>query len=789
MRFGIVLALFFVLPLWGMTQENETTINGKIVESTSQEPIGFATVLVLDTVTGKNITGGTSGMDGHFSITTKADVFWIEISFMGLEKQLIKAFTRSGGTVNLGTVALKENQQQLNEMVISAEKSRTEFKLDKRVFNVGKDLSGTGASALEVLNNVPSVDVNIEGQISLRGSQGVQILVNGMPTILASEEGNALGSITADMIEKIEVITNPSAKYDAEGTAGILNIVLKKEEKKGVNGSVTLNTGYPNNHSIGLSLNKRTEHFNLFSQLGVGHRTFPSESQSINKDLTQKTNVRSEGDRAKNETFYNVILGTDYHLNKYNVITLSGHLAFEQELEESDALFSFGDATETVTKAWKRNEITTATNPKWEYNLYYKKDFKNDKKRTLQLGVLGNYFGKDKASEFENTVLTGTRELLSQRSKTNFKEAEYTFKLDYTHPLSQRYLVETGTQYVITDVTNDFQVEDFTSGAWLANPGFTNVFSFNQKVLGAYTTLAYEGKKWGGKAGLRMEHTLLNTLLEQTNEQNKQEYINLFPSAHTSYRWSETFSMQAGYSRRIFRPHLWNLNPFFSVRNNFNISTGNPKLQPEYTDSYELTGIYLLKKVSMNLGLYHRFTQDVIEDVTRFSNTVSTTKPENIGTNNTTGIEFNIKYQANQWLTLNGDANYNYFNRKGALGTTSFDFSADRWSSKLMAKFKLKAKIDLELTGNYRSGYRTFQEEISDNLFFNLGARKKMLKGKAIISLSVRDIFASRRYQSFTQQPDFYVYSYRRRGRFITLGFSYGFGKGEAMEFSGHKRF
>ena len=251
--------------------------------------------MIGDNKTKAAITGVTTELDGEFKVETNATDFYIEISFIGFENKTITEFSIKNGKVSLGQIYMSENNQELEEVVVRAEKSTTEFRLDKRVFNVGKDLSSTGASALEVLNNVPSVNVDIEGAVSLRGSSGVQILINGKPSVLASEQGNALGTITADMIDKIEVITNPSAKYDAEGTSGIINIVIKKEERKGINGSVSINTGFPQNHSIGLSLNRRTEKFNLFSQVGVGYREMPNDSENINRDLVNGKTVYSNG--------------------------------------------------------------------------------------------------------------------------------------------------------------------------------------------------------------------------------------------------------------------------------------------------------------------------------------------------------------------------------------------------------------------------------------------------------------------------------------------------------------
>lgn len=239
--------LLFLAIVGGLQAQKNTTftIKGTVVEAGSGLPIAFATIMVGDNETKKPITGATSADDGTFSFETNADNFYVEIGFLGFQSKTFGQPATSSAVLDLGTISLKEDAEQLEEVVVAGEISRTEFKLDKRVFNVGKDLSSTGASALEVLNNVPSVNVNIEGQVSLRGSQGVQMLINGKPSIIASEEGNALGTITADMIERVEVITNPSAKYDAEGTSGIINIILKKDERKGLNGSISVNTGTP----------------------------------------------------------------------------------------------------------------------------------------------------------------------------------------------------------------------------------------------------------------------------------------------------------------------------------------------------------------------------------------------------------------------------------------------------------------------------------------------------------------------------------------------------------------
>ena len=782
----ILIACSFLL--YGPVAMAQVTIKGTVVEESSGQPIAYATVMVGDNETKKPLDGTTTMDDGSFSLETDATDYYIEVSFLGFRTKTFGPPPTQGKTIDLGKVALSEDAEQLQEVVVQGEVSRTEFKLDKRVFNVGKDLSTTGASALEVLNNVPSVNVNIEGRISLRGSQGVQILINGKPSIIASDEGNALGTITADMIEKIEVMTNPSAKYDAEGTSGIINIVLKKEERKGLNGSISVNTGAPDSHSVGVSLNRRTENFNLFTQLGVGLRDMPNDLETRNVDLINNTTILSNGTEYRNETYYNFVLGTDYHINDNNVLTLSGNFAMEMEDQPSNTSFVALDSNNAISSEWERTEVTDAKNPKFQYELQYKKDFENHEDHTLLFSGLGNFFGKDQSSEFLNTTISGDDNDSRQQTRTDFKEAIFTFKLDYTNPITDELTLETGAQYVMNDVSNDYEVNNFTNGAFVNDPGLTNIFEFDQKVLGLYGTGSYEGKKWGIKGGLRLEQTDQNTLLVTTSSANEQNYGNFFPSLHSSYKFSDKVSLQAGYSKRIYRPRMWDLNPFFNIRNNYSVRQGNPDLQPEFTDSYEITSIYILGPASINFGVYHRYTTDVIERITTFENNVSTTKPENIGTNRATGIEFNAKYSPAKWLTLNGDFNYNQFKRDGNFESTVFDFSNDQWTSKLMSKIKLPSDFDLEMTGNYQSSYQTVQSDVSDMLFMDMGLRKNIMKGKAVLNLSVRDLFASRVDESQIAQASYEVYNRRQRGTFVALGFSYGFGKGEAMQYSGQRR-
>ncbi len=784
-KYCVVFMLFITVTCLG--QKEPIHITGKVIEQETTQPIPFATVVIYNKTSDQLISGTTSDAAGNFSIKVKNQNFYIALSFMGFETKKIKDFKVVNNQVTLGIISLAQDSQMLDDVLVKGEVSKTVFKLDKRVFNVGKDISSTGASALEVLNNVPSVNVNIEGEISLRGSGGVQVLINGKPSVLADESSNALGTITADMIESIEVITNPSAKYEASGTSGILNIILKKEEQKGWNGAISVNTGIPDNHSLGVSLNRRTEKFNLFTQFGAGYRSLPRDRRSETVNFDDDEIITSVGEEFRNEGFFNITLGADYHLNDFNVFTLSGNFAYEIEDQPSATIFSLFEEN-TLASHWRRTEETEATNPKWQYEFNWKKTFKNNKEHTFQLSALGRFFGKAQSSEFSDITIDGTDVDNEQQTATDFQQADYTFKADYVNPISKVVTLETGAQYVINDVGNDFSVSDLMGDVFVVNDSLTNNFNWNQKVLGVYVTGAYESDIWGVKAGIRVENTDLKTLLTNTNEANDQNFTNLFPSFHTSYKIGENFSLQAGYSKRIFRPRLWDLNPFFNIRNNFNIRVGNPDLQPEFTDSYELTSIYKIGKASLSSTLYYRYTTEVVERVATFIDNVTFTAPENIGTNAIYGFETNGKYSPSKWLTLTGDFNYNYFDRKGTFEEQVFDFNGNQWSIRLSSKLKLPVDIDFEMDGNYRSGFETLQGKQSGFAFMNLGVRKKIIKGKVIVNLGVRDVFASRIQENFVAQTNFENYSFSQRGRFFTLGISYGFGKGEAMTYSGRRR-
>lgn len=790
MKFITHFFLLFIVSSSVYSQTKTYQINGTIADLENHAPLEFSTITLLQQSDSSYIDGAVTNESGHFIILGPIEGSMLRVSYFGYKDLFFSDFSSAkieSNTAHLDTIFLGNENAILETVEVRGEQSETIFKLDKRVFNVGKDLSNSGGSAVDVLNNVPSIEVTLEGGIRLRGNSGVQVLINGKPSVLTSDENNALGTIPADMIESVEVITNPSAKYDAEGTTGVINIILKEETKQGFNGSVTLNIGYPNNHSLGFSGNYRSKKVNFFGQVGVGTRRFVSVDTTINSTTyTDYTSTLSSyGTGEKNEDFINVRIGSDFYINDYNTMSLSGHYAYEFEKEYADLEYLLLNNSD-VTSNFSRNETTSANNPKYQYDFHYQKKFKHGKDQVLDFNAVGSFFGKDKTSLFSSELITGDNIGVNQNSINNMKNSNYTYKLDYTHPFNKKWGWEIGGKYEINSNENYSEVYSQNDNVWEFDSLLSGDYGYTLGVLASYTTLAYEGKKFGIKSGLRFEQT--NALATESGSSIGQwNYYNFFPSIHSSYKASKTLSFQIGYSKRISRPNMFELSPYVRFRDNYNLQTGNAALQPEFSDVIELTAIKNWKKVSFNVAVFQNYTYDVIESIITVQDNLTITSPINVGTSNNKGLEINSKYNLFKWMSMMLDGNLTYYVRQGEYEGTSFDFSSYRWSTKGTFKFKLPADIEIQSSVRYQSSIKyAFTEELG-YAYMDAGIRKKFFKGKLIANFSARDVFNSRINRTSVSRSDYTYYTRSQRGRYFVLGISYNFGKGDAMEYSGFK--
>ncbi|MFA8450322.1 MAG: TonB-dependent receptor domain-containing protein [Bacteroidales bacterium] len=795
---GLLLFCIFIMNMVYSQDENrvkkgkEWIISGKVIDALTGEPLEYATVSVLKKENDKLITGQITSVKGTYNLIVAESDFYLKLEFLGYKTLFVRSINYNKSRIEIPIIKLNPDQEILQEVEIRAEKSQTVFKLDRREFNVGKDISNSGGSALEVLNNVPSVEVSLEGAVSLRGNSNVKILLNGKPSVLTSGTNNALGSITAEMIDKIEVVTNPSAKYDAEGTSGIINVVLKKDKRKGINGAATVNLGDPQNHSFGLSLSRRTEKQTLVSQIGGGIRKFPSTSKTIleNKQTSDVVRFTSDGEAEKQEKFMNITLGADYYFNPLNVLTVSGHFGYEFENESSDIFYN-NSLNLNSNKAFSslRKESVKGVNPKYQYELAYKKSYKGNKDRSLIMSLTGSYFGKDRTSTYDN--LDSDLGVLSrERILNDFSETQHVFQTDYTYPFNDVFKLELGGKYDLSFLTNNYQFEDEKSNSWVKNVLKSNVFDYQEGVLGLYSTFSAEYGRWGIIGGVRFENSSRATELKETDERKTVNYYDFFPTLHTSFKLAENSSLQLGYSKRIFRPHLFELNPFFSYRDSQNITIGNPDLKPEYTDSFELTTINNFNNASFNASVYYRNTTNVMTDYVTVLNNQTITKPENIGKSENLGFELNSKLDLVKWFNVLLDLNYVISKRNGFNEGKEFNFNYNYWTSRLTSKFKFPFDIDAEVRLRYRSKTKQIQGVRKANYVVDFGIKKKLFKGRAVVNFGVRNLLNSSKYVFESDLPDFYRYEENVRGRRqIVLGFSYSFGKGEAMQYSGFKQF
>jgi len=518
--------------------------------------------------------------------------------------------------------------------------------LDKKVFNVGKDLSSRGGSAVEILDNVPSVQVDIEGNISLRGSSNVRILVDGKPSGLVGTGGSGLRSLQANMIEKVEVITNPSARYEAEGMAGIINIILKKEVKKGLNGSFEVTAGVPKVLGTAANLNYRTSKLNFFVNYNIRQREGPGVGSLYQEVFRSDTTFITEQDnkRLRGGLSQTVRLGADYFFNEKNTLTTSFSYRISDDKNFAETRYDdYINSLDNLVESSIRTDDEKEDETKLEYAIDYEKKFDREGQSwKTRISYQDNI--EEEGSILENRFLDGTL-FLEQESNNKERENTLIFQSDYVVPFSKDQKFEVGGRASIRNIDNDFLVEELRDNVWEPLEGLSNNFQYDEKIYAAYVIYGDKIDNVSYQVGLRPEYTDVNTTLLTTNEENPRDYVNLFPSAFLGYEFGKNNTLQLSYSRRVRRPRFWDLNPFFTFSDNRNFFSGNPDLDPEFTDAFELGHLKFWDKASLSSAVYYRYTTGVIERIQVVNpDGTSVTKPQNLSTRNAYGLEFNGSY-------------------------------------------------------------------------------------------------------------------------------------------------
>lgn len=771
------------LPAMAAVLDNK--IIGHIIDASSGAPLAYASIALFSIPDSLPVTGVLADEKGAFVLNAKPGNYFARIEYLGYLTLYIPdiQLTIKQRTLNLGNIGLESALTNLDEVVVQAEKSSMQMTLDKKVFNVGKDLGNSGGNASDILSNIPSVQVGQEGEVSLRGSENVRILIDGKPSGLLTFKGaDGLRQLQASMVDRVEIITNPSARYEAEGMGGIINIVLKKERTTGLNGAFDINIGNPDNFSAGINMNYRTKKLNFFAGYSPSYRNSPGKNSSYLElyegDTTFITRLISNRERIAFSN--NFRFGAEYFLNPKNTLTTSISYNHSKNTRHSDLayrdfLFSENNPVGVTTRHQDQTEIE----PNSEYTLSYNRTFGRDgHELNAEIRYLNN--SEDSDQLFTEQYFTpdgmssGLPDLL-QQSLNLETEKQYLLQVDYVQPFGKDGKFEAGLRSTFRDLGNDYLVQELDDDIWLPLPGFDNNFIYNEDIHAAYLILGNKVNKFSYQLGLRAEASAVTTTLLNTNEVNDRDYSNLFPSTHFTYELARQNAVQISYSRRIRRPRYHDLNPFFTYSDSRNFWSGNPDLNPEFTDAYEMGHIKYFENASLSSSLYYRHTTGKVERIRRVdASGNSTTRPENLSTQDAFGAEFIVSYSPWKWWKMDGNINFFRAITEGEVEGVSFGSDTYSWFSNLTSRFTLWKNTDLQLRGNYEAPRNTTQGTRKAVSFLNIGISRDIFKNKGTLTLNVSDVFNSRRWRSTASGDNFYNEgTWQRRPRQINLSLNY----------------
>ena len=818
------LLLFFTFILCGNTQPKNTDLSnnkklivtGKIIDKETNAPLEYATIAFFSKSENKIVDGCITDVNGEFSIQISKGLYDITAEYISYKKITLQNKNLESDE-NLGTIKLQVDFESLDAVEVIAERTTVEIKLDKKIYNIGKDLTTAGGTVSDALNNVPSVSVDIEGSISLRGNENVKILINGKPSAMAGfGDTNVLSQLPAEAIERVEVITSPSARYGAEGTAGILNIILRQKETLGFNGSLNLTLGNPDNAGVSTNINYRTEKFNLFSNFGF--RYFNSPRNSFNDTeyfdkITDNVSVAPEYERIREDAEverlnrnYNASFGMEYFLSKKTSLTGSVFYRYGEDrdtsLNNSDR-FNGGSIIEQTLRTEKQNEDGN----NYQFSLNYITKFNND----------GHELTADvqfeKGSEEQFTYINEDYIVTNQSNPEPFQiekvnetedEKESLFQVDYVLPIGEDARFEAGYRGNFENSIKDYTLEqeDINTNAFFVNDTISNIFDYTENVNALYTQYGTKFGEFSFLLGLRLENTQLkgeiNSKLSDTELEESfgfpidtnfnKNYLGLFPTLNLIYNLSGSEedseeSITLGYNRRINRPRGWFINPFPSRSSRTNVFQGNPNLNPAFASAFDLGYLKRWNKLTFTTSVYYQHETDSFERVqentgeqTSDGIDIIRTIPVNLSTNKRTGAEFGILYNPKKWLRLNTSFNFFQFETEGEFNGVDYGNKNTSWFARFSSKVTLPSKIDWQTNAFYRGARQNAQSENEGIFSLDLAFSKEIFNDNATISLNVRDLLNSRKGKSLTTTEFFSRYSeFQWRKRQINVSFRYRF--------------
>jgi len=806
----ITLSFLFALASTILLAQNpdnkEVLIKGIILEEGTNYPLEYSTVSFINKQ-GKTVTGGITDTEGKYSIEVPPGVYTVKFEFISYKSKELKNQNLTKNTT-LPTVNLALDAASLDEVVIRAETTEVQVRLDKKIYNIGKDLTAGGATVSDALNNVPSVTVDIDGAIALRGNENVRILINGKPSAIAGfGSTDALRQLPAEAIERVEVITSPSARYDAEGTAGILNIILKKEKTLGLNGSLSTSLGVPLNSSASGNINLRTDKFNIFNTTGVYYRNSPGNA-FFNNNYFPRTVIDSAGNQVIREPQFdqvierrkydrmgkgfNTNLGIEYFLTDKSSVTASVfYRKGDGEDETTNNTFNYNN--NTIEERITRIEIESEDDESYQFSLNYVNDF-NDNGHKLTADF---QYESDKETErsfiterevFPDNEILPAEDIIQKEDQT-----EYLAQADYVLPIGENAQFEAGYRGNFEETITDYTLleESGTSGIFDRNDSLSNIFTYNENVHAVYSQYGNKFGKFSFLLGLRVENTQLKGKVDAENVTENtsfdlnfdKNYTGLFPTVNLTYELKENENITLGYNRRINRPRNWFINPFPSRSSEANVFQGNPDLDPAYASAFDLGYLKRWKKLTLTSSIYYQYETDAFERVQEETGEVTSngipvirTIPINLSTNERYGFELGLLYNPTKWLNLNGSFNYFLFKTEGFYNDVDYGAENTSYFGRFSSKVKLPAKIEWQTNAFYRGPSNNSQTESDGILSVDMAMSKDIMDDNGTLALNVSDLFNTRKRNSITTTDTFTSESeFQWRQRQVTLTFTYRF--------------
>jgi iron complex outermembrane recepter protein len=726
-------------------QDNPSIITGKVVDEDSQQPVPFAQIALFKNGKESPDEFTDTDINGNFSLSSEKGSFSLQIFALGYDKTEIKL--EVNGKRNLGTLSLISENQDLQEVVVQSNRVPIRADVEGITINPEQNLSNLGGTLLDILRNTPSVNVSEDGSISLRGSSGTNILINGRNSSLTQN----LDQLPASAIKQIKIINNPNARFDAEAEGGVIDILLKRGEDLGTNGGAELTYGTRGRMNTGLRFNHRTIRYNIYAGYNfrrwrdVGNRNFVREIFDQNELLEQNTRTESEN------TGHTLNYGGEYYWGK-NIISYEGVYTVNDNLQLSSLYSQQKErlSGNPILDYVRRNDQSEADDG-IDNALIYERTF-DDPDREFRFTISNSHRSQFKTQNID--IFRNTLELLPEN--LNGREQAFTdekryltvLQADYIHPLGDGSKFETGLKSNFRRFDNDYIYSRFqeTAQDFVLDPAISNRFDYKDQIHAGYFIYSQVGKKLDYSVGLRGEYTRVDTYLENTNQKNEQRYFNLFPSFQTLYKLNEIHGLKMTYSRRIDRPTAWRLNPFPDITDSLNVRRGNPNLQPEMIHSLEFGHLANTEKSSFTSNLFYRHVSGQLDVITTIEDGISYLQPDNLNTAESYGLELIALSEITPWWTLSGGLMGFRIRVDGSNIGEEFVNSGLAWNSKITSDFKLPLDFTFQLVANYESAEIEAQGRDFSQYYLDANLQKSIFNNKGNISISLRDVFDTRRF-------------------------------------------